>query len=107
MSLFEDVQKHYEDAHYPPDGPDLDLEYVDGQWVNKGTETTLVSKKDLDQARWGTWFANVYKRGDEYVQVKDCRPATEMQDWGDYGDPEISLVEPHTKTITVTEYKEI
>jgi len=89
MSLLDDIKTFYESESYPPDGPDLDQEFVDGKWVNKDTETELVSEEDLDQGRWGTWFVNVYKRGDEFVAVKDCRPATEMQDWGDYGKPEI------------------
>lgn len=107
MSLLEDIKKHYETDNYPPDGPDLDYVEVDGDWVKGETKTELVSEEDLDQARWGTWFANVYKRGDEYVQVKDCRPATEEQDWGDYGEPKFAIVRPETKTITITEYKEV
>lgn len=107
MTLLEDVQEHYKENNYPPEGDDLDYIKVDDEWVKGDTVTELVDERDLGDLRWGTQFANVYKRGDEYVQVTDVRPATEMQDWGDYGDPEISVVEPHTRTITITEYKEV
>lgn len=33
-----------------------------------------------------------YKRGDELVLVEDVEPATEEQDWGDYGPPTFSPV---------------
>lgn len=93
MSLEQDLKDWYKDESYPPDGPEIDAKLVD--------------EKDLSNARWGTWFQNVYKRGDEFVAVKDCRPATEMQDWGDYGAPEIYFVRPHTETIIVTKYEKV
>ena len=107
MSLLEDLKAWYEEESYPPEGPELDQEYVDGNWVNKDTTTVLVDEIDLDSARWGTWFVNVYQRGDEYVAVRDCRPATEMQDWGDYGEPEIYVVEPRTETVVKTFYDKV
>jgi hypothetical protein len=90
VSLLDDIREYYEDASYPPDGSEVDAE--------------LVSEEDNDQARWGTWFTNVYKREDEYVAVTDVRPATEMQDWGDYGKPEIKLVTPVVKTVQTITY---
>ena len=107
MTLLDDVRLHYKGESYPPDGPDLDYELVDNAWVEKDTETELVSHKDGSELRWGTSFTNVYKRGDEYVAVEDVRPATEMQDWGDYGEPEIYVVKPRTETITVTYYDKV
>lgn len=107
MPLIDDVRKHYESQNYPPDGPDLDYVLVDGEWVKGDTVTELVSEEDLDELRWGTSFVNVYQRGDEYVAVEDVRPATEMQDWGDYGEPEIYLVKPRTETIVKTFYDKV
>lgn len=107
MSLLDDVKKHYEEENSPPDGPDLDYVQVDGEWVKGETVTELVSEEDRGELRWGTSFENVYKRGDELVGVRDVRPATEMQDWGDYGEPEIYLVTERTETIVKTFYDEV
>lgn len=107
MSLLEDIKNHYKNANYPPEGSDLDFQFVDGEWVEQGTQTVLVSQEDNDDLRWGTHFTNVYQRHDELVAVDDVRPATEMQDWGDYGEPEIYPVRSETKTITVTTYRKV
>lgn len=108
MSLLDSVKNYYKSGScYPPSGRDLDCVFVDGEWVRGDTVTELVSEEDGDTARWGTWFTNVYKRGDEYVAVQDVRPATEMQDWGDYGDPEIFPVTPRTETIVKTFYDKV
>ncbi len=109
MSLLDDVKAHYKGDNYPPDGPDLDYDLVDNKWVKRegGAQTELVSSEDEDDLRWGTAFTNVYKRNDEFVAVSDVRPATEMQDWGDYGEPEIYVVTPKTETITVTTYSKV
>lgn len=107
MSLMDSIKEHYKEASYPPDGPDLDYVRVDGEWVKKDTETELVSSEDRSELRWGTDFVNVYKRGEEYVAVEDVRPATEMQDWGDYGEPEIYVVKPRTETIVKTFYDKV
>lgn len=107
MTLLDDVKAHYESESYPPDGPELDYVLVDDEWVKGDTETELVSEEDHGDLRWGTSFINVYKRGDEYVAVQDVRPATEMQDWGDYGDPEIYVVTPRTEVVTVTHYDKV
>lgn len=105
MSLLDDIKGWYNEESYPPDGPELDQDFVDGKWVGKGTETKLVSNEMLDTLRWGTSFVNVYKRGDEYVAVKDVRPATEMQDWGDYGEPEVYAVRP--VEVTTIKYEKV
>lgn len=105
-TLLEDLQEWYKTHSYPPDGGDLDQEFVDGNWQDKDTETEQVSNKVLDSAaRWGNSVEIVYKRGDEYVAVHDIEPATEMQSWGDYGDPEIFVVEPFE--VTVTKYRKV
>lgn len=88
MSLIEDIKDWYKDETYPPDT----------------SEFELVSQEDVSEARWGTHFVNVYHREGEYVAVADVRPATEMQDWGDYGEPDIYPVEPKTETKVVTTY---
>lgn len=109
MSLLDSIKAHYEDENYPPQGSELDYILADdgGEWVKGDTETELVSHRDLDQARWGTWFENVYQRGDEFVAIKDCRPATESQDWGDYGKPEIYEVKPRSEVVTVIHYDKV
>lgn len=109
MSLLDDVKAHYKGESYPPEGPDLDYDLIDNQWVERtdGVVTELVSSEDQSKLRWGTNFVNVYKRGDEYVAVSDVRPATEMQDWGDYGEPEIYAVKPRVETIVKTFYDRV
>ena len=88
--LLRDLQEHYYHESAPPIYSDYDsFEFV-------GEET-------LSEARWGTWKQWVFKAADAevYAAVKDVQPATEMQDWGDYGAPEIYLVEPvEVKTVT-------
>lgn len=82
-TLLEDLKEWYKSNSYPPDGPELG---------EAGAE--LVSEEDLSTLRWGTNFQNVYRRGDEFVALSDVRPATEYQDWGDYGEPEFYAVKP-------------
>lgn len=108
MSLLDAVNRWYEEEKYPADGPELDyIQNDEGAWVKGDTQTELVSSEDHGDVRWGTVFINVYKRGDEYVAVQDVRPATEMQDWGDYGKPEIYPVTPRTETIVKTYYDKV
>lgn len=107
MSLLESIKTHYEHESSPPEGPDLDYVLVDGKWVKGETETELVSEEDRSELRWGTSFRNVYKRDDVYIAVEDVRPATEMQDWGDYGEPEIFEVTPREEVVTVTHYDKV
>ncbi len=92
MTLKEILEEWYEHNSYPPRGSVLDGNVV------------LVDERDIDTLRWGTRFVNVYQRADEFVAVEDVQPATEVQDWGDYGPPEIYEVEPVTETSTVTHY---
>lgn len=80
MSLLEDIKEHYKTEKYPP--------------IDELDDAECVSEKALDQRRWGVTTEFVFKRGDEYVAVLDTAPATEYQSWGDYGDPDIYLVEP-------------
>jgi len=106
MSLVADLQEWYKSNSYPPDGPELDETYDadEDTWVEKGTDTEQVSWEVVDTSgRWGNRIEVVYKRGDELVAVYDMEPATEMQDWGDYGAPEI--VEVEEIKVTVTKYQ--
>lgn len=106
MSLLDDVKHWYTLESYPADGPELDMEEVGGEWVSKDTDTEQVSYKVIDDSpRWGDRIQVVYKRGDELVAVQDVRPATEMQDWGDYGDPDIFEVK--AVEVTVTKYERV
>lgn len=91
MSLIDDIKSWYEEESYPPSGSEVAAE--------------LVSEEYTDSMRWGTGFINVYKRNDEFVAVEDVEPATEEQEWGAYGDPEIYHVEPYE--VTVTKYRKI
>lgn len=103
MSLIDDVRAHYQAESYPPDGPDLDYDYVDGNWAKRtdGVETRQISYEVIDDSpRWGDVIQAVYQRGDEIVAVEDVAPATEMQSWGDYGDPTIYEAKPEVVTIT-------
>ena len=87
-TLFEAITAHYEEDASP-------------YWPGKGEEK--VHEEVVDQLRWGYLTEWVYRRGDEYVRVTDVEPATEMQDWGDYGEPTIEVVEPYE--VTVTKYR--
>lgn len=92
MSLVEDLQKWYEDNSYPPEGEDVSAEQVSYE-------------KTGGYARWGEPILVVYKRGEELVGVYDVEPATERQDWGDYGTPEIVPVEEYE--VKVTKYQRL
>ena len=108
MSLLEDIKRWYENNSYPPEGGDLDETFVPEtrEWVSNGTETEQVSWEVVDTSgRWGNQIEVVYERGDELVAVYDMEPATEMQDWGDYGAPEIAPVE--RVEVTVTKYRRV
>ena len=108
MSLIEDIKQHYEHESYPPEGSDLDYDYVDGKWIRRldGVETKRVSYEIIDDTpRWGDVIQVVLQRGDELVAIKDVKPGTELQDWGDYGDPEIYPVK--AVQITVTKYERV
>lgn len=94
MSLVDDIRKYYEDNSYPPEGDEFE------------PEAEQISWEVIDSAaRWGNTIQVVYKRGDELVAVGDIEPATENQDWGDYGAPSIYPVE--AVEMTVIRYKEI
>ena len=90
--LIEKLNEWYEDENYPPDPGDID-----------GVESVAVNF--VGQQRWGTTFDWIYKLDDEevYVAVRDVEPATEMQDWGDYGKPAIYPVKAYQ--VTVTKYR--
>lgn len=106
MSLMRDIKNHYEDNTHPPEDLVLDMEYLDDEWVSKGTSTEQVSFEVIDTSpRWGNRIQAVYRRGDEYVAIEDIEPATEMQDWGDYGDPEIYHCRP--VEVTITKYERV
>lgn len=95
MSLIEDIQRWYDDESHPPDPLDL------------GDDVDLMSEETLGDLRWGTQFVNVYRKGDEFVAVEDVRPATEMQDWGDYGKPEIYPVAPRVEIVERVVYDRV
>lgn len=105
MLLIEDIKRHYEHENYPPEGPDLDYDFVDGTWVQRDDGyivTERVFQEVVDTLRWGSLTRYVYKRGSELVAVQDVEPATEYQSWGDYGPSEIFSV--RAVEVTVTKY---
>jgi len=90
MSLIEDVKNYYKGTSFP--SPPIYDEWDD---------TELVGEEVLDSLRWGNLTQWTLRRGDEYVSIKDVAPATENQNWGDYGEPTIYEVVPVEKTITI------
>lgn len=93
-NLLEALKDWYKDESYPADGPEL------GEGVKQ------VSYEIVDDSpRWGSVIQVVYTDGENFVAVQDVEPATEMQDWGDYGDPEIFEVRP--VEVTVTKYEKV
>ncbi len=72
---------------------------------------TLVYDEIVDTGRWSIIHEAVFIRKEvhtvnptityltEHVGVTYCEPATEMQDWGDEGPPDIYEVEPYEETI--------
>lgn len=93
MSLIDDIKDWYKEESYPPYSGDI--EGVD-----------RVSNEVIDSSpRWGNTIRVVFKREDEYVAVQDIEPATEMQDWGDYGEPDVYVVEPYE--VTVVQYRRV
>jgi len=88
MSLIDDLRDWYKEESYPPSAWDIDdVEQIAYEVID-------------DSPRWGNVVQIVYKRGDELAAVEDIEPATEMQGWGDYGEPEIYKVSPvEVKTI--------
>lgn len=92
-NLLEALKDWYEDVSYPADGPEL------------GENVERVAYEIIDSLRWGDQIQIVYTDGDTFVAVEDVAPATEMQDWGDYGEPEIFEVRP--VEVTVTKYEKL
>lgn len=92
MSLIDDVREYYKSASYPPMGGEVDAKQISYEVID-------------DSPRWGDVIQVVYERGDEIVAVEDVEPATEMQDWGDYGDPTIYEAKP--QVVTVTKYVKV
>lgn len=88
-ALVELLADWYEDEAYPPDGPEL------------ADDVEQVAFNHYAARRWGTDIQVVYRQGDQYAAVYDVEPATENQDWGDYGKPDICPVTPR-EVVTVT-----
>lgn len=76
----------------------------------------LINDEIVDTSRWSVVHEAVYLRktvstnspltfSDEYVRVTYREPATEYQDWGDEGAPDVVEVKPVEVTITKFEVK--
>lgn len=90
MTLIEKLQEWYDDGGtYPP---------------TNSRDFKFVAEESIEEHRWGTRKMYVFfEHPDQYVAVEDVEPATEYQDWGDYGPPEIYEVEPYE--VVVTRYR--
>lgn len=96
MTLVELIKDWYASGEaIPPAGYEL------------GDDVSQVSYDTVGERRWGNDVEIVYKRHDEYAMVEDVEPATEMQEWGAYGAPEVFAVKPVEETIVVTKYVKI
>lgn len=106
MSLKEDIVKWFDGTTKWPG--DLEDE----------VDCVLLDDEIIDTSRWAVIHEAVYLRKtvanrmcdeltftDEYVRVRYKEPATEYQDWGDEGPPEIEEVVPVEVTITKFEVK--
>lgn len=76
-------------------------------------DCVLVDDEIVDTSRWAVIHQAIYQRktivgrdpltfSDEYVRVTYREPATEYQDWGDEGEPDVEEVVP--KEVTVIEF---
>lgn len=108
MSLKEDIVKWFDGTTKWPG--DLD---APGE-----VDCVLIGDEIVDTTRWAVIHEAVYMRktlanrvcdelifSDEYVRVRYKEPATEYQDWGDEGPPEIEEVVPVEVTVTKFEAK--
>lgn len=93
--LLELMQDWYKEEHYPPEAKDIHDDCIQLEY------------KILGSRRWGNDIKVIYQLNDEFIAVEDVEPATEMQDWGDYGDPQIYCVKPEVKLVEVTEYNKV
>lgn len=64
----------------------------------------IVRREYLDSLRWANILEAVIKRGDEYVAVRVMEPATEMQEWGQYGANDVWVFEVVPKEVTTVKY---
>lgn len=97
MSLLEDLTEYGKTMTYPdPIGDGIDCAFVDDYIV--------------DTSRWSIIHEAIYLRKtivnhnplefeDEYVMMVYREPATESQDWGDEGEPELYHVRPVEETV--------
>jgi hypothetical protein len=108
VSLKEDIEKWFDGTTKWPGDLDGDGE---GQ-----VDCVMLSDEIVDTSRWAVIHEAVYLRktisgrdpltfSDEYVRVTYREPATENQDWGDEGPPDIEEVVPVEVTITKFEVK--
>lgn len=85
--------------------------------LTEDVDCVLLDDEIVDTSRWAVIHEAVYLRktiagrepltfSDEYVRVTYKEPATEYQDWGDEGEPDIVEVVPVEVTITKFEVKE-
>jgi hypothetical protein len=100
MTLLQEITDWFAGTTKWPGGLEDDIDNI-----------TLVEDKIVDTGRWSVIHDAVYVRKlvhtvepeitylDEYVGVRYREPATEMQDWGDEGPPDIYALEPYEETV--------
>lgn len=99
MSLLTDLRDHFDSVGYYEEPHSNDLECV------------LVEDEVIDIGRWSIARRAVFHRktivgrepiefSDEYVAVEYDEPATELQDWDDFGVPEVYNVWPVEVSVT-------
>ena len=104
MSLKEDIVKWFDGGNRWPG----DLPYE--------VDCVPVGDEIVDTGRWSNIHEAVFLRktiagrdpltfSDEYVRVTYNEPATELQDWDGFGEPDVDEVVPVEVTITKFEVK--
>lgn len=85
--LVQALNDWYKEESYPPECAEID-------------NVTFVAKQHLGDYRWGTRYEWIFQWADDevFAAVSDVEPATEYQDWGDYGAPDIYPVKAHEVT---------
>lgn len=95
MTLIEAIEDWYKDESCPPRANEL---------INDSEEPIIeLGWQYGEQRRWGQDVLVVFRRGDELVGIQDVEPSTEIQGWGDYGNPSIFEVEAYE--VTTTKYR--
>lgn len=83
-----------------------DVAANDGDWESTLAEHGVDYWSHLvdevwDTSRWSIFYRKVYQIGDKFYEIIHEEGATEYQEGGDFGPPEVNEVYPTTKTVVV------